>query len=114
MDDINIIRGDTDTITVTFIDDAGDAIDLTGATVWLTVRRSVPATTIVDDTDALISKVFTTGDITGIATFDITKTDTTYDIAKYYYDVQYKDTSDKIITVGVANWNITYDVTRSS
>ena len=114
MDDINIIRGDTETITVTFTDSDSVAIDITGYSVWFTVRRSVPATSLTDDTDALISKEFTTGGATGIATFAFSETDTTQDIDKYYYDVQYKDGSNNIVTVGVGYFNITSDITRSS
>ena len=114
LDDISIVRGDTDTVTVTFTDDCtGDAIDITGYTVWLTVRESIPATTVEDDTDALISKEYTSGGVSGIATFNFSSTDTNIDVGTYFYDIQYKDADDNVETLGVSNFKITGDITRS-
>ncbi len=112
--DISIVRSDTDTVSVTFKDKcSGDVLDITGWTIWFTVRDEVPAKTVTDDTGALISKVFTTGGSSGVATFEFTSTDTNQDIGSYLYDIQFKDADGNIDTLGVANFKITGDITRS-
>jgi len=115
LEDISIVRGDTDTVVVAFKDSCtGTAKDITGWTVWLTVRESVPDTSVTDDAGALISKSFTTGGTSGLATFSFSETDTNIDVNSHLYDIQYKDESNRVKTLGVAGFKITGDITRSA
>ena len=68
MSKIEVIRGDDITINATFKDDNGDAINITGYTVFFTVKDNYTSTT---DSAALISKTVTshTSPTTGATTF---------------------------------------------
>lgn len=92
-----VIRGDSDIFTVQFntvyINNLGaevkTPIDISTWTIRLTVRASVPASTVTSDADALISSVATITDgPNGIATFNISPEDTNIDEGSYWYDIQ--------------------------
>jgi len=110
---IEIVRNDTYTFDITFQDSNGDAIDLTGWTIWFTVREEIPATTIVDDTDALISKEITDGGASGIVEISLTPIETNIDPKIYYYDIQYKKDDGTIKSFPYSTIEIVSDITRS-
>ena len=69
---------------------SGDVIDLTGATVFFTVKRNLQDT----DAQALISKTITShsSPSTGETSITFTSTDVDY-VGDFYYDVKIKDSA---------------------
>ena len=106
-------RGDTKPIILTFTDKNNNPIDLTGATLWFTVKK-VPTDL---DVDAVIQKQITTfTDATnGIASVVITSDDTNdLDIMKYYYDFQLVDPAGNVTTVLEGTFKLLIDIKRST
>jgi hypothetical protein len=105
-----IIRGDDVTIPVTFSDDAGQAINITGATVFFTVKSDLSDT----DDDAVIAKTITTHSNAsqGQTTITLTANDTLIDAGKYYWDLQIKDSAGKITSTLADTLEVKLDVTR--
>lgn len=95
--DIEIKRGTTLPITVTITDANGNAVDLTGATVYFTAKTA-ESDTDATDTNAAIAKDVTVhvdenGDPSadsGITTIVLDADDTTINPANYYYDITVK------------------------
>jgi len=110
--DISIIRGDNYSFNIVFTDLSGDPKDITGYTIWFTVRASIPKVTVENDDDATISKIYTNGDATGIIPVELTGTDTDLKIKTYKYDVQYKKPNGKVYSSGANDFTITADITR--
>lgn len=113
LETIECFRGDTlNPKQINFKDDAGTYIDITGYTVWFTVRATVPNTSIKADTDAVFTKELT-GTNSGYVTVQITSTETDVTPMTYYYDIQYKKpTVNTIKTVGVGKFIIKPECTR--
>ena len=110
---IEIIRGDTDSIAVLFTEhESGDPMDITGWEIRFTVREQVPETSVTDDTTAIIAKSVT-GDNTGKVLFELSSDDTDIDIKYYLYDIQYKKPDGTVKTLGVSDFVIKEDITRS-
>lgn len=86
-DDVSIV------ITMTDSNDA--AIDITGYVFYFTLKTNV------DDAVALLSKTVSvhTNPTGGITTITLDADDTDTFLGDYYYDIRYKDTSDKVHTV---------------
>lgn len=107
--DLKLYRRNDKTYTVTFTDSNGAAIDITGYTVWFTVKSDV------DDTDAnaKIQKVVTShSDPTnGQTQIDLTNADTDIAEGRYVYDIQLLDTSSDVLTVIVGSFIILNRVT---
>jgi len=115
LEPLKIRRGDSDSIVIKIINaDTGLPENITGWEFRFTVREDIPATSVIDDTDAKIHKMFNSGDTSGIATIPITTTDTNIDVKTYYYDVQYKTDTGDVDTLGIGNLFITPDITRKS
>lgn len=109
---IKITRGDSRTISVPYLNSAGVALDLTGATVFFTVNA---ADSPADDTAAVISKTITSisNPSLGIATISLTNADTqNITPAEYYYDVQVKDAAGNVTSSKRDKFIVTGDVTR--
>ena len=94
---LTLTRRDDKTITFTFYDEDGDALDLTGCALYTTVKQSR------DDTDAnaKISSTLTilTPATNGVATWTLVPADTQYLKGIYFWDVQLKDAFNRITTV---------------
>jgi len=113
--DREVVREDTDTFSITFATRNGTPINITGYTIWFTVRSTIPATTITDDTDAIISKqAVLTSPALGVATVSVTSDDTNIDVGSYFYDIQYKKPDDSIYSSGAYNYIVKADITRST
>lgn len=85
------------TFTFTFYDSDGSVIDLTGCTIFTTVKQNP------DDDDA-VAKILTTMTLSatptdGTATWSITSATTQYMLGQYYWDVQIKYASTLVETV---------------
>lgn len=113
MNEITVIRGDDDTIGVTFTDSTGTVIDITGYTVFFTVKNTVDLDRINDDC-ALIQKTVTShpDPTNGETTISLTKTDTDLAEGTYSYDLQVKNIAGSISTVVPGDFIVITDVTR--
>lgn len=109
VNDLNIYRGDDKSWTLTFKDSSGTAINITGYTVFFTVKKNKSD---VED-DALITKDITSHSDAGNGqtTLSITNTESAIAVGEYWYDIQTKDGSGNINTVVVGNFNVLQDVT---
>ncbi len=91
-----LTRGDDKFYVLTFTDGNGDPIDITGWTIYFTVKRDL------DDTDdeALIKKDITahTDPTNGVTKIHLTSDDTDL-IGNFYYDIQVKKSDGIILTV---------------
>lgn len=115
---IKIPRNDDWTFYITVVDSNGDAVDITGWKIYFTVRATLPATVLSSDTSgngAIIVKTVTshTTPTSGITRIDLTNIDTNIDPGTYYYDVQIKDTENKIASTFASSFIIVADITRS-
>lgn len=109
---IEIIRGDDKNITLTFKDSSGDPIDTTGYEIKFTVAKNIPASTVVDDDDAVITKTIA-GTNTGIVTIAILSADTNaLEAIDYKADIQVKNALNKIHSTKIFIFRILPDITR--
>lgn len=95
--DFEIIQGNDEAITVKFTDEDGLAINITGCKVYFTMKKRPDDS--ADDSTAVIKKDITshTNPTGGETTIDLARADTeNLEARKYYYDIQIKDTNDKI------------------
>lgn len=111
----NVIRGDTRTINLTFLDsDGSTAINLAGGTVYFTVSELDNPSS---DASAVIQKTASGGNITGPSTgqhtFTLTHTDTNIDPGTYWYDAQFVDASDQYLSSYRGKFIVQSDVTRT-
>lgn len=105
---LTVTRNDSKTITYYFYDSTNTAVDLTGASLFVTVKQNKT------DTDAE-AKIATTLTIlvpsSGIATWDIKATDTQYLLGQYYYDIQLVDALGEVTTLINDVFNVVSDIT---
>lgn len=109
----NVIRGDTRTINLTFLQSDGiTPINLTGGTVYFSVNTSSdPAS----DTGAAIEKTIVgpfTSPTTGQHTLVLAHADTNIPAGTYWYDTQFVDTSGNYLSSYRGNFNVQSDIER--
>ena len=116
MSSIEIKRGDTAKYNIYFKDTNEDPIDITGYTVWFTVRRDEPASSVEDDSDAdLAGEAIDQASFSaGLAVIEFSATDTTLDFGYYWYDIQYKKPDGTIYSSAAGEFIVSADITRSS
>lgn len=84
---VNIIRGETKTLDLSIIDGAGAAVDITGASIYMTVATDTGETPLIEKATGG-SGITITDAAGGLAEVVIDAADTaTLDIACYQYDV---------------------------
>jgi len=107
---LSIKRGDSFSRTIYFNDEDDANIDITGWTIFLTIKAKADD----PDSSAVISKTITTfSDPTaGIAEISLTPTDTNQAIASYVYDIQVKTNVGEIYTIVEGILTITKDITQ--
>ena len=111
--DFEIIQGDDSAIQVTFKDEDGVAINITGYTVYFTVKKKPDADE--DDSTAVLKKEVTshTDPTNGITNIEIAKADTEdVEPRRYFYDLQLKDGSGKISSSKYGVLEIIPDITN--
>ena len=109
----NVIRGDTRTVNLTFLDSDGTTpLNLTGGTVYFTVNSSSDPT---DDTSKLFQKSATsfTDATAGEHTFTLTHADTNQTAGTYWYDAQFVDSVGNYLSSYRGKFIIQSDVTRT-
>jgi hypothetical protein len=101
-------RGDSGRLDVTVTQSDGTAYDLSGATLFLTVKNSLADT----DSVAVIRKEVAAHDnaTAGESHFEILTTDNATAGVRFY-DVQLKDSDNKIFTLFGGVWRVVADVT---
>jgi hypothetical protein len=101
-------RGDSGRLDVTVTQSDGTAYDLTGATLFLTVKNALTDA----DSAAVIRKEVTSHDapLAGESHFEIATTDNATAGVRFY-DVQLKDSTNKIFTLFGGVWRVVADVT---
>jgi hypothetical protein len=101
-------RGDSGRLDVTVTQADGAAYDLTGCTLFLTVKNSLTDA----DSAAVIRKEVTAHDapLAGESHFEILTTDNATAGVRFY-DVQLKDSDNKIFTLFGGIWKVLADVT---
>lgn len=109
MENLTIIRGDDINITLAFTDTDGDPVDLTGSTLFFTVKEKLSD---VDD-DAVIEKDVTshTNPTGGVTVLALTSTDTDINAGSYYWDIQIKNEAGKIASSQKGLLKVLQDVT---
>ena len=110
---LSVYRGDDKTFSLTFTDSGGGAIDISGWTIFFTVKKQANLSA-PDDTDALIQKDIVTHDdpINGKTNIVLTPADTNITPDNHFCDIQTKDDSGNIGTVAVGLFEVHTDVTR--
>ena len=105
---LSCVRNDNKTWLLTFKDENGTAVDITGWTVFFTCKNSREDV----DADALISYDITshTDPTNGQTKIELTTTDTAR-LGSYPYDIQIKKTDGKITTVVTGDLSFVEDVT---
>ena len=108
--DYSVYRGDTITLPISFVDGDGNAIDISGWTLFFTLKNAI------DDTDdSAVLKVDVSGHvdaINGLTKIVLPDSDTDDLAGEYYYDIQYKDGSGNIRTIISGHFEFVKDVTR--
>lgn len=109
--DFTIIRGDSESIIVD-LKENNTPLDITGMTIFFTVKPAL--TDDLTDSTAIITKNVTslTDPTSGIATIDLTPSDTNKTPGIYYYDVQFKDADGVITSIPYGTLEIIHDVGR--
>lgn len=109
----NVIRGDTRTVNLTFLESDGSTpINLAGGTVYFTVNSSSDPS---DDTSATFQKTATsfTSASTGQHTFTLTHSDTNITPGTYWYDCQFQDSVGNYLSSYRGKFIVQSDVTRT-
>lgn len=105
-----VYRGESRTLSLTFTDENGSAIDITGYVILFTVKAALD--TDATDSNALISKSGTITDAAnGLASISILSTDTLIEAGTYYYDIKYVNGASEDI-LGVGKFKIKLPVTN--
>lgn len=111
MADLPLICGDSYTVRLTF-DIAGTPVDLTGCRVSWTVRTTATARNSATDADALLAKVATDGDASGVVAFPLSSTDTRVRPGSYIWDAQLVDASGNVSSTRSGSIEFVQDVTK--
>lgn len=106
---MEIIKRDDSTFQLNFLDENNNPVDLTGGTVFFTVKKKKTDV----DADAVIAKEITVFDnpTAGIAILEIDNSESDLETRMYWFDVQLKDTLGKISSSGAGRFIVTQDIT---
>jgi len=109
MTELSVYRGDDKTWNLNFTDANGDPIDLTGATVFFTIKVNKTD----KDSDAIISKDQSShvDAVNGQTTISLTDSDTDVRVGNYHYDIQLVDSLGIVTTIVVGAFKVKQEVT---
>jgi hypothetical protein len=111
----SLVRGDSQTYTLTFKDSVGSPLCLKNWALHFTLKTNHD----LPDADASLQKIVTsfgdsTGGTTGIALIELLPTDTVnLEPGEYAFDIQAVTSESKIYTILRGLFEILYDVTRT-
>ena len=111
---LNVFKGDDKTSNLVFTDSDGDAIDLTGQSIFFTVKINQTDS----DSSAVIKKTISTHtDATaGTTKLTLSNEDTDLDAKEYFFDLQLVSSSGSVTTLlpkaGIGKFVVTQDITR--
>lgn len=107
--ELEIKRGDSKSYTLYFKDENNVAIDITGYTVFFTVKLELDDS----DDDAVIQKTITvhSSPTEGVTVIELSPTDTNL-TGNYIFDIQIKNVSAEIQTIMEGNISFSKDVTQ--
>lgn len=94
----NIIKGDDAQLVFTIKNQAGNAIDLTGATA-MTFKAAASLSAAASISKTLGAGIVNTTPASGIVTVTLTDSDTDLEAGVYYFELQITDASGNIMTV---------------
>ncbi len=97
---------------INFKHNDGTPIDITGWTVWFTVRKKIAKTRVDSDENAVISKKYINGGTSGIVPITLTPEDTNIDPSEYLYDIQIKKDNGYVGKTDKWKFTIIGDITR--
>lgn len=109
---VDLVRGDSKTYDLTFTDNDGVALDITGWTIYYTVKERLTD----NDESAILRKLVTVVASSTVGEVEIVleNTDTQdLEIKVYWHDIQVKNLDDKINTIAFGQLNVIADVTRT-
>lgn len=115
MSKLTVYRGDDKTYNLHFVDGAGANINITGWTVFFTVKPYPLDSYDAADTGAVISKTVTshTTPLDGKTAIVIADTELILlPIGVYMYDIQIKKADGAIKTIVVSSFTVLQDITR--
>mgnify|MGYP007071576780 CR=1 FL=1 len=108
-------RGDSKTFDLTFTSSNGTTLNITGYTIFFTVKNKNSYYNEFNDSSALVSVNVTshTNATSGLSQVNISPSDTsTIAPGTYIYDMQLKDATGKVLTFIGGNFVLVPDVTR--
>lgn len=107
--DLEIKRGDSKTYTIKFRDKDNNPVDISGWTVYFTVKENLGQT----DENAKIKKDVTvhSNPLNGETQIALTSTDTNL-VGNYIFDIQYKNMVNEIKTIVEGFITFAKDITR--
>lgn len=110
MSRLSVYRGDDKTFNFTFKYSNGAAVDITGWTIFFTVKEKEADS---DDDAKIATEVTSHTDASGgLSTLSITDSDTNLTPKKYYYDFQVKKADGLIRTLVKGDFTVLTDITR--
>jgi hypothetical protein len=114
MNTLKLIRGDDATFQITFKDQDKVVIDLTGYTIFFTVKKESDLN-VVDDTKALIAKTITVipSPTLGKVAVVISHEETNLPIGVYTWDLQLKSASNIITSTQRGQLEVVQDVSKA-
>lgn len=116
MNKIQINQGNDETIQLTFTDQNGSAIDLTGCTVFFTAKAQKKLGSDPADSEAVIKKTLTNipNPTQGIVNLVLTNADTNIPTGSYFYDIKigYPTTPATFSSTGVGELDVLAVITK--
>lgn len=115
-----LVRKTDDSLLISTTNEDGSNFSAGTYTFYLTVRKSIPKTSVVNDSDSEVviqktaTAVLASPALTLSAQFDLTQTDLDIDPKTYYYDIKYNDPTNLTtsITKGYKQFQVVADITR--
>ena len=107
--DLTVTQGDEREYSLSFYEQTTTPLDITGATVEMTVKRSL------NSKDVTFHKVITdhTDPTNGKTSVVLTPEDTTIELGDYYYDIQLSGNGFPTRTILKGKLNISWQVTEA-
>lgn len=115
--DFTVMRGDDwGPFTIAVTDDTGAPVDISGSLFYLTVRTSLPASTVTSDADASFQKIVTVSATPpNLSTaIGFTHTESYALDGDYRYDLQWVDSTKVVTTLIYGIVSFLRDVTRTA